>query len=146
MVENPPANRADPALTPGLGRSPGEENGNPIQYSCLENSMDQGAWQATVHGVVRSQTLLSTHTFVAIINITNLETNSIAAAHIALRFLDIFGWKHFALKMRMTRMETTVEVPQRCLAWGSWSNRLIMMWLEILLRSASCDEEGMLFR
>ena len=108
--------------------------------------MDQGAWQAIVHGVVRSQTLLSTHTFVAIINITNLETNSIAAAHIALRFLDIFGWKHFALKMRMTRMETTVEVPQRCLAWGSWSNRLIMMWLEILLRSDSCDEEGMLFR
>ena len=108
--------------------------------------MDQGAWQAIVHGVVRSQTLLSTHTFVAIINITNLETNSIAAAHIALRFLDVFGWKHFALKMRMTRMETTVVVPQRCLAWGSWSNRLIMMWLEILLRSASCDEEGMLFR
>ena len=83
--------------------------------------MDQEAWQAIVHGVVRSQTLLSMHASVAIINITNLETNSIAAAHIALRFLDIFGWKHFALKMRMTRMETTVEVPQRCLAWGSWS-------------------------
>ena len=40
----------------GLGRSPGEGNGNPLQYSCLENSMNRGAWQATVHGVVRSRT------------------------------------------------------------------------------------------
>ena len=38
---------------PGLGRSPGEENGNPFQYSCLENPMDRGAWQATVHGVAK---------------------------------------------------------------------------------------------
>ena len=43
----------DPASIPGLGRSPGEENGNPLQYSCLENPMDRGAWQATVHGVSR---------------------------------------------------------------------------------------------
>ena len=40
----------DPGWTPGLGRSPGEWNGNPFQYSCLENSTDRGAWQATVHG------------------------------------------------------------------------------------------------
>ena len=43
----------------GLGRSPGEGNGNPLQYSCLENPMDGGAWWATVHGVAKSQTLLS---------------------------------------------------------------------------------------
>ena len=43
----------DPGLIPGLGRSSEEENGNPLQYSCLENSMDGGAWQATVHWVVR---------------------------------------------------------------------------------------------
>ena len=48
---------------PGLGRSPGEENGNPLQYSCLENSMDRGAWQAIVHGVERSQTRLSNYYF-----------------------------------------------------------------------------------
>ena len=42
---------ADTGLTPGSGRSPGEGNGNPLQYSCLENSLDRGAWQATVHGV-----------------------------------------------------------------------------------------------
>ena len=40
---------------PGLGRSPGEGNGNPLQYSCLENSMDKGAWWATVHGIAKSQ-------------------------------------------------------------------------------------------
>ena len=44
---------------PGLGRSPGEGNGNPLQYSCLDNSMDRGAWRATVYGVKKSQTQLS---------------------------------------------------------------------------------------
>ena len=48
---------------PGLGRSPGEGNGNPLQCSGLENSMDRGAWWATVHGVAKSRTLLSDHTF-----------------------------------------------------------------------------------
>ena len=43
----------DPGLIPGSGRSPGEGNGSPLQYSCLENPMDRGAWQATVHGVSR---------------------------------------------------------------------------------------------
>ena len=44
----------DPGSIPGLGRSPGEGNGNPLQYSCLKNSMDRGAWWATVHGVTES--------------------------------------------------------------------------------------------
>ena len=59
MVKNPPVNAGDPGLIPRLGRFPGEENGNPPQYSCLENSMDRGAWGATVHGVAKSWTLLS---------------------------------------------------------------------------------------
>ena len=46
----------------GLGRSPEERNGNPLQYSCLENPMDRGAWQTTVHGVTKSQTRLSDFT------------------------------------------------------------------------------------
>ena len=46
----------DPVSIPGLGRSPGEGNGNPLQYSCLENPMDRGVWQATVHGVTESDT------------------------------------------------------------------------------------------
>ena len=46
----------DLGLIPGLGRSPGEGNGYPLQYSCLENSMDRGIWQATLHGVAMSRT------------------------------------------------------------------------------------------
>ena len=46
-------NAGDLGLIPGLGRSPGEGNGNPLQYSCLENPMDRGSWWATVHGVTR---------------------------------------------------------------------------------------------
>ena len=58
MIKNPPANAGDAGnidLIPGLGISPGEENGNPPQYSCLDNTMDRGACQATVHGVMKSQ-------------------------------------------------------------------------------------------
>ena len=56
MVKNPPANVRgikDVGSIPGSGRSPGEGNGNPLQYSCLKNPMDRGAWQATVHGITR---------------------------------------------------------------------------------------------
>ena len=53
----------DLGLIPGLGRSPGEGNGNPLQYSCLENPMEGGAWQATVHGVAKSRTELNNFTF-----------------------------------------------------------------------------------
>ena len=49
-------NAGDPGSTPGSGRSLGEGNGNPLQYSCLENSMDRAAWQATVHGATSSDT------------------------------------------------------------------------------------------
>ena len=49
-------NAGDMGLIPGSGRSPGEGNGNPLQCSCLENSMDRGAWQAIVYGTAKSQT------------------------------------------------------------------------------------------
>ena len=49
-------NAGDPGLIPGLGRSPEERNSNPLQYSCLENSMDRGARRATVHGIAESDT------------------------------------------------------------------------------------------
>ena len=52
-------NAGDLGSVPGSGRSPGEENGNPLQYSSLENSIDKGAWQATVYGVAKSWTQLS---------------------------------------------------------------------------------------
>ena len=60
VVKNPPASVGDTGSIPGSGRSPGEGNGNPLQYSCLENPVDRGAWWATVHGVAQSQTHLST--------------------------------------------------------------------------------------
>ena len=57
MVRNPPAkarDTGDAGSVPGSGRSPGGGNGNPLQYSCLENPMDRGVWQATVHEVAKS--------------------------------------------------------------------------------------------
>ena len=65
MVKNPSAHAGDArdlGSILGSGRSPGVGNGNPLQYSCLENPMDIGAWQATVHGVTKSWIQLTTHT------------------------------------------------------------------------------------
>ena len=59
VVKIPLANAEDVGSIPGLGRSPGGQNGNPLQYSCLENLTDRGAWQATVHSVTKSWTQLS---------------------------------------------------------------------------------------
>ena len=59
VVKNPPANAGDLGLIPGWGKSPGEGNGTPFQYSCLENPMDREAWPAIVHSVAKSQTQLS---------------------------------------------------------------------------------------
>ena len=64
VVKNSHANAGDVrdmGSIPGLRRSPGEGNGNPLQYSCLENSMDRGVWQATVYGAAKSHTQLSIH-------------------------------------------------------------------------------------
>ena len=56
VVKSSPANAGDVDLIPGLGRCPRVGNGNSLQYLCLKNPMDRGAWQATVHGVAKSQT------------------------------------------------------------------------------------------
>jgi len=56
MVKSLPCSVGDPGSIPGLERSPGEENGKPLQYSCLENPMDGDAWQSTAHGVPKSPT------------------------------------------------------------------------------------------
>ena len=66
VVKNPPANAGGaghPGLIPGSGRFPGGGNGNPLQYSCLENPVDGGAWRATVHRVAESWAQLSAHTW-----------------------------------------------------------------------------------
>ena len=58
VVMNPSASAGDAGLIPGLGRSPGEGNGNPLQYSCLGNPMDRGAWRATVRGVAKESDMI----------------------------------------------------------------------------------------
>ena len=60
-VKSLPSSVGDPGSIPGSGTSPGEVNGNPLQYSCLENSMDEGSWQATDYGVTKSWTRLHFH-------------------------------------------------------------------------------------
>ena len=80
-------NGGDLSLIPGLGRSPGGGHGNPLQYSCLENSMDRGAWRAIVHGVAKSRTRLSdfththahTHTHTEGPNIRESESRSVVS-------------------------------------------------------------------
>ena len=54
VVKNPPVNKRDASSIPGLGRSPEEGNGNPLQYSCQDNPRDRGAWWAAVHGITKS--------------------------------------------------------------------------------------------
>ena len=70
MVENLPAKAVDAGSIPGSGRPLGEGNGNPLQYSCLENSRDGGAWWATVHGVEKSQTRPSDFTYLLTLHIS----------------------------------------------------------------------------
>ena len=66
VVKNFPANARDASSIPGSGRFPGEENGNPLQYSYLENYMERGALQTTVHGVPKSWTWLNMHSFLGL--------------------------------------------------------------------------------
>ena len=63
-------NVGDSGSVPGLGRSPGDGGGNPLQYYCLENPMDGGAWQTTVHGVAKSQTRLNDFNFTTYIHVS----------------------------------------------------------------------------
>ena len=64
MVKASAYNARDPGSIPRLGRSPGEGNGSPLQYCCLENPMDRGAWRAAVHGIAKGWTRLSNFIFI----------------------------------------------------------------------------------
>jgi len=90
-------------LIPGLGRSPGVGNGNPFQYFCLKNPMDKEAWCATVHGVTKSRTRLSTHTHththISIISSMNcafsVESKEPSSYPRLSKFSPIISSKHF---------------------------------------------------
>ena len=75
MVKNLPVNERDTSSIPGSGRSPGGGNGNPLQYSCLENPKDRGAWEAEVHGVTKSQTHPGSHYSLIYLNSCNDSKN-----------------------------------------------------------------------
>ena len=94
MVKNPPANAGDSGDTgpiPGLGRSPGGGHGNSLQYSCLENPMDRGAWWATVHGVPESDMTEDTHLLHSLaFDVIFSEVSYIGRAHISVELKIIF--------------------------------------------------------
>ena len=79
MVKNPPANAGhvrDASSTPESGRSPGAGHGNPLQYSCVDNSLDRGAWRATVHRVAKSGTQLKQHNTTEATSHTHTHTHT----------------------------------------------------------------------
>ena len=94
-------NEGDMGSIPGLGRSPGKGNGNPLQYSCLENPMDGGAWWATVHGVAKSRTLLFTG-FLTLRTSLSLNFHSLCAL-LSFLFLSVDLFNHLILKNQKTK-------------------------------------------
>ena len=99
VVKDPPANAGDVrggGSIPGLGRSPGGEHGNPLQYFCLENPMDRGAWRATVRGVTKSWTQLKQlnthrHTHTRMVTHTHRHTERLAQLGIARETFHTFS-------------------------------------------------------
>ena len=104
-------------LIPGSGRSPGEENGNPLQYSCLGNPMDRGAWSATVQGVAESQTRLSMHACMQTSHQTPLRLgrhpgNFLARVQPTLKFLPqwILGRGNFRIHLLTSLPQVHVPI------------------------------------
>ena len=92
-------NAGDLGSIPGSGRSPGKGNGNPLQYSCLENSVDGGAWQATVHGVAKNRTRLSDFTF------TETHTTESFCCTAEINTLEI----NYTLNLKMTHIYLSMK-------------------------------------
>ena len=94
MVKRPPAMWETWVRFLGQEDSPGEGNGNPLQHSCLENPMDGGAWQATVHGVTRSQTLLSdfTHSLILTLFPTSFIQHLLTSSIMQIQACPIAQW------------------------------------------------------
>ena len=95
MVKSPPANARDSSSIPGLGRSPEEGNDNPLQYSCLGNPMDRGAWWTMVHGAVKSSARLSTqirHTLWVLCGVSSVIFFCIMSLFHSFGFQSLMSW------------------------------------------------------
>ena len=105
VVKNLPANAratGDPDSIPGSGRPPGEGNGNPLQYSCLGNSMDRGAWWATVHAIAESDTTEVTenaHTLYEMITVVSLDHTHYLCLYYIPRSYLLCNWKFVHLHL-----------------------------------------------
>ena len=115
VVKNPPANAGDTALIPGSGRFPGGGHCNPLQYSCLENPMDRGVWQATAHGVAKSWTWLKwlrTHTC----------KTWIVSSLVFFAFFILLWTKQSLLKHQLTKNVVTTS-HYRCPDYAPWGEQ-----------------------
>ena len=123
VKENPPANTGDAedaGSIPGSGRSPGWGNGNPLQYSCLENPKDRGAWQTTVHGVAQSWTRLRMHT----------HEGAISKQKLLERFYGSFFFFFFLLSLYPLPWKRHSKMA----ALWSGSNNGENMWIRITIK------------
>ena len=113
-VKNPPAMQevGDAGLIPGLGRSLEEGNGNPLQYSCLWNPMDRGAWQPIVHGVTKSQTRLSTrackdvHTVLPPFSVVKTVCFSLYKNALLWLYLNAVSLKIYGIRITLKKLST----------------------------------------
>ena len=107
-------NAGDPGSIPGLGRAPGEENGNPLQYSHLENPMDRGGWWVTVHGLAKSQTWLREEHFIHKYSLYHLIGKTYCRYKEPAYLLFSISWRSYGI-FRGTSI-ITIELPWNC-AW-----------------------------
>ena len=114
MVKKLLANVEDVDSIPGLSRSPGGENGNPLQYFCLKNSMDRGAYWAAFHGVAKSWTQLSTHKqidgktqVIFFLEYTSLQT--------ILSLPEVYSFLQFRFTLRVWKWSSKAFIIQMCL-------------------------------
>ena len=127
VAKNLPANAGDTgdaSLIPGSGRSPGVGDDNPLQYSCLENSMNRGAWWAIVHRVAKSRMSTHTHThlqdFFSFLYVQNLITYFFLAWHNIINvFFHFYFYKILFLSIEHLRCIRNCATPCRCLRWAS---------------------------
>ena len=132
VVKNQPANAGDKGLIPGSGRSPGEGSGNPLQYSCLGNSMERGAWQATVHGVTKEldTTWQLNNNNTDILGFFLITDNPIGSAP-PVSLCCYYNGPCFWLQLKAQRGEMTSSRSHSC-RWQAWPPYQQPTWMELL--------------